>query len=220
MTNQVITIGRDEASDLVLTDKSISRSHLTIALKDARSAEFVLKDNNSSYGTFVDGLKTLETTTNILTSEIKLASYVLTDSDKEKSMIALFHKNNIYANEFKVALAEVTKYDQDKAKITNPRSTLLRRGAFSLGVMGIIALIPALNTTLKSMLMIVVGPTVFAMLDKSQIKKQEELENLKLQHEENMKCPKCSLTLLTHSANYWKAKKKCPNTKCNAIWQL
>jgi uncharacterized RDD family membrane protein YckC len=48
----VISIGRDPSNDLVLSDSMVSRRH---AILEQRENQFVLRDNNSSNGTMVNG---------------------------------------------------------------------------------------------------------------------------------------------------------------------
>ena len=52
--SRVISIGRDPSNDLVLSDSMVSRRH---AILEQRDDIFVLRDNNSSNGTLVNGDK-------------------------------------------------------------------------------------------------------------------------------------------------------------------
>lgn len=49
---KVISIGRDPSNDLVLTDALVSRRH---AIMELKGEQYVLRDNNSSNGTLVNG---------------------------------------------------------------------------------------------------------------------------------------------------------------------
>jgi pSer/pThr/pTyr-binding forkhead associated (FHA) protein/uncharacterized RDD family membrane protein YckC len=50
--SRVISIGRDPSNDLVLSDSMVSRRH---AILEQREDQYVLRDNNSSNGTLVNG---------------------------------------------------------------------------------------------------------------------------------------------------------------------
>ena len=49
---RVISIGRDPSNDLVLSDSMVSRRH---AILEHRDNQYILRDNNSSNGTMVNG---------------------------------------------------------------------------------------------------------------------------------------------------------------------
>ena len=55
--DKVVSIGRDPSNDLVLTDAMVSRRHAIMELKEG---EYVLRDNNSSNGTLVNGDRVVE----------------------------------------------------------------------------------------------------------------------------------------------------------------
>ena len=52
--DRVLSIGRDPSNDLVLSDAMVSRRH---AIMESRGDDFVIRDNNSSNGTMVNGDK-------------------------------------------------------------------------------------------------------------------------------------------------------------------
>lgn len=52
LVSRVISIGRDPSNDLVLSDSMVSRRH---AILEQRDDQYILRDNNSSNGTMVNG---------------------------------------------------------------------------------------------------------------------------------------------------------------------
>ena len=52
ISSRVISIGRDPSNDLVLSDSMVSRRH---AILEQRDEDYILRDNNSSNGTMVNG---------------------------------------------------------------------------------------------------------------------------------------------------------------------
>ncbi len=52
IVSRVISIGRDPSNDLVLSDSMVSRRH---AILEHRDNQYILRDNNSSNGTIVNG---------------------------------------------------------------------------------------------------------------------------------------------------------------------
>lgn len=103
---QVITIGRDSSSDIVINHISVSLKHATITEKNHK---FIIKDNNSTNGIMVNG--------ELLTGEIPL---------KERDVILIanakliFYKNDIlyqtYDSGVSLEAADITKTVKVKGK--------------------------------------------------------------------------------------------------------
>lgn len=103
---QVITIGRDSSSDIVINHISVSLKHATITEKNHK---FIIKDNNSTNGIMING--------DLLTGEIPL---------KERDVILIanakliFYKNNIlyqtYDSGVALEAADITKTVKVKGK--------------------------------------------------------------------------------------------------------
>lgn len=103
---QVITIGRDSSSDIVINHISVSLKHATITEKNHK---FIIKDNNSTNGIMING--------ELLTGEISL---------KERDVILIanakliFYKNNIlyqtYDSGVSLRAADITKTVKVKGK--------------------------------------------------------------------------------------------------------
>ena len=103
---QVITIGRDSSSDIVINHISVSLKHATITEKNHK---FIIKDNNSTNGIMING--------ELLTGEIPL---------KERDVILIanakliFYKNNIlyqtYDSGVSLKAADITKTVKVKGK--------------------------------------------------------------------------------------------------------
>ena len=103
---QVITIGRDSSSDIVINHISVSLKHATITEKNHK---FIIKDNNSTNGIMING--------ELLTGEISL---------KERDVILIanakliFYKNNIlyqtYDSGVSLEAADITKTVKVKGK--------------------------------------------------------------------------------------------------------
>jgi tetratricopeptide (TPR) repeat protein len=70
-----ISIGRTEASDLVLPDGKVSRNHARLSLGESG---FIVTDNNSVHGTCVNGRRIAETTIVPSGGEICISKFVLT----------------------------------------------------------------------------------------------------------------------------------------------
>ena len=103
---QVIIIGRDSSSDIVINHISVSLKHATITEKNHK---FIIKDNNSTNGIMING--------ELLTGEIPL---------KERDVILIanakliFYKNNIlyqtYDSGVSLEAADITKTVKVKGK--------------------------------------------------------------------------------------------------------
>jgi pSer/pThr/pTyr-binding forkhead associated (FHA) protein len=220
--NELITVGRSTDSDIIIDDNTVSRKHLTIGFSNNHLDKYLVHDY-SKYGTMLNDLQILQTETDLIGDKIKLGKYQLNKEEILNIVTKLKVKNNIYVDDFKQILDKVKSYDKEKSDLNNATKFVIKKSLITLVLLSIIATLPLGEEDpyhLKTILMIVGGPLIFTLLDKSPQKKQEELENLKIKYEDVLKCPKCGLTLMSNSYNYWKMKKICPNGKCNAIWSL
>jgi hypothetical protein len=147
-----------------------------------------------------------------------LGSFQIQDYAPEISK-KLAWKNNIYKNEFHQVLIDFEAYNSKKKVIDKNVKSILIRVAVSAGIILVLAFIPNLNITIRIGLMSILTPIVLLFLDNSSETKQRKLDELRLQFEDSLICPKCKMSLLNNSSTYWRGKKQCPNTKCNAIWQ-
>jgi hypothetical protein len=103
--NGTYRIGRDPASDLVLTDPAISKNHATLILDDDK---VVIKDNNSANGVLLKGKKIIEHTfTGEFEFEIK--PFIIRSAGADADI---------------AVQAEKSKYGFSQLKITNIKASV------------------------------------------------------------------------------------------------
>lgn len=216
-----VRIGRNKKNDIVYQDPSISNFHLEVERKSDK--EYLIVDQNSSNGTYIN--------------EVPVNSGILQVSDRlrlgtfEVQTAGLFVKVNTLVNknktDFRKEYAELMQrfeeYQNKKNKVLKPSMLpiVLRLG---LGVVIILILLvfPSLiPEKARYPLMMAVGliSVLTNVLGNSQVKKNEKLDLLKLEYEEELVCPKCRCSMINHSITYWKGKKSCAVRKCDAIFQ-
>lgn len=217
--NELITIGRSEESDIVINDNSVSRKHLTIGFANNQLNKFLIRDY-SKFGTILNDIQILQVETALIDDQIKLGKYELSKDQIKNIISKLKSKNNIYVVEFQEVLKKVKLYDKEKSELNNTTKLVIKKSLITVAVLSIPVLLGMEDNIIRTILMIGGVPLILTFFDKSPQKKQEELENLKIMFEEQLKCPKCGVTLMSNSYNYWKLKKICPNNKCNAIWSI
>jgi len=79
-------------------------------------------------------------------------------------------------------------------------------------------LIPDPSTRYILIMLIGLVPVFMGIFAGSGEKKRTKLDLLKLEYEELVVCPKCTGSLLRYTPAYLINKKKCPNQKCDAIY--
>jgi pSer/pThr/pTyr-binding forkhead associated (FHA) protein len=72
---KLIKIGRDRSNDILIEDASISRSHAEIFIDDEKN--IFLTDLNSTYGTFVNGIRILEPVVLNTNDKVTLGDHII-----------------------------------------------------------------------------------------------------------------------------------------------
>ena len=192
MNELQLTIGRDEQSDILFNDKTISKYHamLTIYYYDDISIE----DTGSKNGTYIN------------------------DRQIKKGKL---HGGDIlrlgdYKPEMKVFFQQVfEKYRLKKTDFSREFALIV------ISILGFFpGVIP--NDNIRFLLMTSVGLVSILgnVIGPSASKKQQQLDKLRLEYEDKLVCPKCKIKLIQNNYSYYEGRKKCINEKCDAIYQL
>lgn len=210
-----ITIGRNERNDIILKEPSISGNH---ALFYRLNNEYVLEDLNSTNGTYKNGTKILKDSFTEKDS-LMFGDLVVSEEVMSKLFTLLRHKENNYTTEFAKVLNDHKAFENQKIKINKNLTGLLTKSFITLGIIGIVSVIPNVDPTFRLIGISVISPLIFVFADKSPEDKAKQLDLLKLEYEEKLKCPKCKMSLMNSSSTYWEGKTQCPNESCKAIWR-
>ncbi len=124
-----------------------------------------------------------------------------------------------YTNLFQSVLEDYKDYQDHRNEIISSKSKLIfvKIAMIILAILILFQFGQSIPDNIKYVLFLSIG--LFSMLigslDNHAIKKMEKLDNLKLQYENKLVCPKCYSTLINQSYTYWKGKKSCNNSKCD-----
>jgi len=220
-----VIIGNESNPDnhIKLSDRSVSRSHASAEIgKDDR---ILLKDNNSTYGTFVNGR---QIKSKIVTSPDMITFGHTTFSGKELLLECrkiLMHDKVHWEEEFMSLKDHFLDYEKKKKRLRNKHN--IKLGAARVAVFGVFFFV--FSYAFKSLgidafyrTILIIGASMAAAVIAGFFVRQDRLtENLRSieeKYEDILKCPnpKCGYSLKSKSFSYWKNKRKCP--KCQANW--
>ncbi len=215
-----IKIGRSNKNDLTYEDSSISNFHLELDFKSYD--EYLVTDLDSSNGTYINGVG-IRTSLLRNTDKLKLGSVEFTTQEFFDDVNKLIKKNKSdFKKEYKKVLRLFEQYQGRKNNIVKPSVLpVILRVSFGLIIILLLLFVPDLDDGVRYALMIAVGliSVLANMFGNSQVKKNEKLDLLKLEFENRLICPKCETSLMNQNITYWKGKKGCSNSRCDAIFQ-
>lgn len=211
-------LGRDHNNDFVIENSSVSANHALISIsKDFKS--FVLKDNNSTNGTFVNNNEIVSK--NIAKdSAIVLGTYHINTSVLFKKLAHFIHENRTdFSQEFAQLKALETQYKKKKNNLKRDYQlkSILLRFAITASVLAGLYFTNLVDLDLLSKIGFILFGVVGAFTFFTPINKKVDHLNdeLFVKYVQDFVCPKCRKELAQRSFNYWKAKGNCPSCKCN-----
>lgn len=106
---KLIKIGRDSSNDILIEDASISRSHAEFFIDGERN--IFLTDLNSTYGTFVNGIRILEPVVLKMTDNVTLGDHIkiqyinlLDDKFKYEDIVSFVDKRSLWVKNYDVLI--------------------------------------------------------------------------------------------------------------------
>lgn len=218
-----IKIGSANDNDIILDHPSITRHHAIVTIKDDK--HYVLRDLKSKNGIRVNNRRVRQARID-KDDKIYLGEHMV-ENDLFFSKIKQLHNETRkdFTEEYIDVFKEFKKYEQKKNKIMQPPwlPILIRIGP---GVIFIFILIVfpkgILDNNLRIILIMLTGiiSTVTATFSSRSSRKRDKLDQLKLEYEDVLICPKCNVTLINHSLTYLLGKGKCINKKCDATYEI
>lgn len=223
MNELQLTIGRDEQSDILFNDKTISKYHATLTIY--YYDDISIEDTGSKNGTYIND------------RQIKKGKLhggdILRLGDYKPEMKVFFQqvfekyrlKKTDFSREFAEMMVKFDEYQTQKDKLINvPAGPIVLRIVLSLIVISILGFFPGVipNDNIRFLLMTSVGLVSILgnVIGPSASKKQQQLDKLRLEYEDKLVCPKCKIKLIQNNYSYYEGRKKCINEKCDAIYQL
>lgn len=218
-----LTIGRNKGNNFVVENDSASGNHAEIQISDDFKT-FTLVDLNSTNGTLVNGI---EIVSKKITRKdvLQFGNHQISE---KKLFNTLFEYIKSQRIDFSVEFGEILKMEETyKTRKRNLNKNyrlraMLPRLIITVVVVLVIYLFPNINSELRYPLMIgatFIGSTI-STLGISDRKKEELLDQLKTEFQLNFLCPKCGSEFYGKEGIFWKEKKKCRKSECNATWQV
>lgn len=216
-----LTIGRDESSDLVFKDDTVSKCHALLTVHYYDDVE--IEDAGSKNGTYINDRQ-------IKKGKLHGGDILRLGNYKPEMKVffqQIFEKYRTqktdFSREYEEMLLKFREYQKQKDKLVNmPIGPLLFRIGLSVLVIAILGLWPDVipDNNIRFLIMTSVGlvSIIGSVIGPSQSKKQEKLDKLRLAYEDKLVCPKCKIKLIQNNYSYYEGRKKCINDKCDAIY--
>jgi len=219
----ILKIGFAESNDIKLKHDSVSDTHAYLKKLDAD--RFELQDAGSTNGIHVNNRrvknKIIDSKDQVIIGGLKINTpEILIKAEK-----LILERRTDFSVEYSNIITQLKEYNRQKDKLSDGSKwgNIFRIGG-SLILILILVFKPDLipDATIRYILIMAVGliPLVVGMFSDKGEKKRTKLELLKLQYEDDIKCPKCRMSLLRHTPQYLQLRKKCPNEKCNVVFSL
>ncbi|MBL0026882.1 MAG: FHA domain-containing protein [Saprospiraceae bacterium] len=222
MNELQLSIGRDEQSDIVLKEHTISKHHAVLNIR--YYDDITLEDTGSKNGTFINDRRI---------KKVKLhGDDIISFGDYKPDMKLffqkIFDKFRTSKTDFHKEYAEMMKsfkdYQEKKDKLINqPKGPVIIRIGITLIVLCILVFYPQLvpNPNLRYLLMASAGmiSLVGSVFTQSTAKRNEEMDKLRLKYEDKLVCPKCRIKLINNNYAYYDGRKRCINERCDAVYQ-
>lgn len=216
-----LTIGSDKSNDIVINHAEIAPFHY-----DAKviSYEMIhLTDKTNTFTTKVNG-KSIVSVRLKKQDQLSIGSYTPDIIQFFDQIIEVYkQKKTDYTKEFSALMEQFQKYQKQKDQINkNPVGPIIARAAVTIVTMALIFKAPFVDQDDRYIWMSasgIIAMIVGSLIGPSVTKRNEKLDLLLLEYENILVCPKCNSKMIYQSFTYWQGKKKCINTKCNAIYQ-
>lgn len=216
-----LSIGNSDSNDIVTKHKTVSQVHAH--LRRMPDGRYELTDADSTNGTMVNNRrvkrKIIDEKDSILLGGLVVEAHrLITEVETH------YLQNKVdFSAEYQVVIKQLQEYSKRKNRMTNGSlQTNIVRVTLSLIFVCILLfrpnLIPDPSTRYILIMLIGLVPVFMGIFAGSGEKKRTKLDLLKLEYEELVVCPKCTGSLLRYTPAYLINKKKCPNQKCDAIY--
>jgi len=218
-----LKIGYAESNDIKLNHESVSTIHAYLTMLD--DGKFELQDAGSSNGIHVNNRRVKTKIIDEKDQVVIGGKAINTSKILKKAKKIILDRRINFTKEYRGIIEKLETYNKQRDRLTdgNKMGNIFRIGG-SILLISILVFKPDLipDATVRYILIMAVGliPVVISMFAEKGGKKRAKLELLKLKYEEEIKCPKCKISLLKHTPQYLQKRGKCPNEKCNASYGL
>jgi len=214
-----LKIGYDDGNDITIKHDSVSATHAYITMLNQE--QFEIKDAGSRNGIHVNNRRIKSKIIDSKDQVIIGGKEINTSKILNQAKQLILNKRQDFTPEYKQIILKLESYNKEKDRIAEGNNTgnILRIGGSVLLILILFFkpdLIP--DATVRYILIMGIGliPVILNFFSEKGEKKRTKLELLKLEYEDEIRCPKCNSSLLRHTPLYLKKRGKCINEKCNA----
>ena len=218
-----LKIGFDEGNDIKIKHESVSKIHAYLKMLD--NHKFELQDAGSINGIHVNNRRVKNKIIDEKDQVIIGGHEINTADILAQAKNIILDRRTDFSKEYTTIVEKIKSYSQKREKLNNVNKigNMSRIGGSIILILILVFkpdLIP--DPTIRYILIMAVGliPVIIGMFSEKGEKKRAKLELLKLDYEEETKCPKCNISLLRHTPEYLVQRKRCPNEKCNVTFTV
>lgn len=216
-----LTLGKSTNNSITIDHPTISRErHLDLDIdQDGKIIITHLGNNN----TYIDELP-IRKSVLLPEQNLIIGDYPISGHELIEKINSVINKSRTdFSPEFEILLPVLEEYEAKKSKIEKPSMLPI---IIKISLTGIVFLViyftNVVSEELKYPLIIGTGmlATLTASFGNERNKKKRLLEDLELEYDEHLRCPKCRNPLLNFSSRKMKAKNQCLHKKCDATFEL
>lgn len=208
-------LGRGKENDFIIDDMSVSNKHASIEIVDDK---YIISDLNSRNGTFINGVK-IQKKVISLDDDIVLGNCEISNQALFSNINTFIKHNKIdFSKEFNELEAIYKDFIKKNSLIerNHRNKNIIIKLTLTLVLMGLCFLIFK-NLVSSTIVGLVSGVLSNYLINN--VTAKEKKEDILIEYTNLFQCPKCNTELISKSWKYWKNKKSCPNTNCNATWK-
>lgn len=216
-----ITIGRGDDCDLVLSDKSVSRSH---AVAEVHYYDKIfLIDQDSANGTFVNE-KRIRKARISATDQLKFGEHQPANESFFKELFKRYKsKKQNFSREYDQLLEHFRKYQRKlDALQDNPKGPVYLKLGLLAGFVGLMILFSDKidQRYFYPMIIGISGLTLLGgIFSNPRGNRNKKIAELKLDYEPILRCPKCNTSFMSKHLVMIERMTNCSNEHCDAVYK-
>jgi len=214
-----ITIGSRSDNDICYPNPSVSRHH---ALLKIDNDMVTIEDLNSTNGTHINGISINESILGEY-DKLELGEFEVSVPDLFQKIKNLGVKNKTdFSIEYQALLHIFKEYRKKKIRIsTPPKWPVILRVMLTILLISVWLMTDTIPRQYLFIFTLLIGlsAAIPSLFTESATLRNERLDNLKIEYEELLVCPKCKTSMINQSLSYWESRERCPNAQCDAFFK-
>jgi hypothetical protein len=215
----ILTLGTDKSNDIVIDNPEIKPHHFDV--KVINDDIIHLTDVTNTYTTKVNDSVIVSARIK-RNQKLSIGKYTPETNTFFENILSKYRQKKIdYTEEFSSLMDNFRQYQKRKDQINKaPVGPIIAKALVTIATMALIYQVADENSKIYFMSASgVVAMIVGSFFSPSNAKRNEKLDQLLLEYEHILVCPKCKTKMIQYNYTYWQGKKRCINDKCNAVYQ-